>query len=144
MDVRKAAICLLLLFAACREKDPIARTIGELTDAAEKRDASAVLEHLSPTYSDANGGRREVELALRRYFFAYNSIDITVQQLKTTHSASAGQASFRVLFLGSPKSIGGMDQFLPSSASYLFDVWLVKEGGQWKIATAQWREAGSS
>jgi hypothetical protein len=143
MDVRKAAICLLLLFVSCREKDPIAHLIGEVTDAAEKRDASAVIEHLSSTYSDANGGRRDVELALKRYFFAYKSIDITVQQLETSHSASAGQASFRVLFLSAPKSIGGMDQFLPRSASYLFDVWLVKEKGDWKIATAQWREAGS-
>jgi hypothetical protein len=142
--VRKTAIFLLLLFLSCREKDPIASTIGQIADAAEERDASAVLEHLSSTYSDANGGRREVELALKRYFFAYNSIDITVHQLETSHTASTGRATFRVIFLGSPKSIGGMDQFLPSSANYLFDVWLVKEDGDWKIVTAQWREAGSS
>jgi hypothetical protein len=137
-------ICLLLVLVSCQKKDPIAQTIGEITDAAEARDAGAVLEHLSSTYSDANGGRREVELALRRYFFAYNSIDITVHQLETSHTASTGRATFRVLFLGSPKSAGGMDQFLPSSANYLFDVWLVKEGGEWKVATSQWREAGAS
>jgi len=142
--LRKTAIGLLLLLLSCREKDPIARTIGEITDAAEERDAGAVIEHLSSTYSDANGGRREVELALKRYFFAYNSIDITVHQLETSHTASTGRATFRVIFLGSPKSVGGMDQFLPSSANYVFDVWLVKESGDWKIVTAQWREAGSS
>ena len=142
--MRRALLCLLFLLVACREeKDPIARVIEEIADAAEQRDAGAVLAHLAPNYSDANGGFREVDVALRRYFFAYKSIDITIQQLETTHTTSTGHANFRVLFIGSPKSLGGMDQFLPSTASYLFDVSLVKEGGAWKIITAQWREAGA-
>ena len=37
-----------------------------------------------------------------------------------------GHAAFRVLFIGAPKSIGGMDQFLPRTATYDFEVWLEK------------------
>lgn len=142
MYVRRASlVLLLLLLAACREKDPIAATITDAAEAAESRDARAVMKHLSKNYSDANGNRGEVELALRRYFFAYSTIDLTVQRLETTHSSSSGRATFRVLFIGVPKTIGGMDQLLPRSQSYDFDVWLEKEDGDWKITTAQWREA---
>jgi hypothetical protein len=137
---RACSVLLLALFLACGEKDPVARVIADVADAAEERNAGAVLEHLSSHYSDSNGGRREIELTLRRYFFAYKTIDITVQHLETTHSSSSGRAAFRVLFIGTPKSVGGMDQFLPRTASYDFDVWLEKEDGDWKITTAQWRE----
>ncbi|HKR64317.1 MAG TPA: hypothetical protein VJZ00_11350 [Thermoanaerobaculia bacterium] len=139
--MRRALLLLLVVvLAACREKDPVAKTIAEIADAADDRDAGAVLEHLSSHYSDANGDRREVEAMLRRYFFAYRAIDVTVQRMETTHSASSGRATFRVLFIGQPKSIGGMDQFLPRTATYDFDVWLELEDGKWKATTAQWRE----
>ena len=63
-----------------------------------------------------------------------------MQKLETTHSTSSGRATFRVLFIGVPKSIGGMDQFLPRSQTYDFDVWLEQEDGDWTITTAQWRQ----
>lgn len=137
---RALVVVVLLLYVGCRETDPVAQTIHEIADAAEARDAGAVLEHLSTHYNDANGDRAAIEQTLRRYFFAYRSIDVTVTRLETSHDASSGHAAFRVLFLGAPKSVGGMDQFLPRSATYDFEVWMEEEDGELKITTAQWRE----
>lgn len=128
----------MLLLAACAQKDPVVHTIDRITEAAEDRDAAEVASLLSSRYTGQNGGRSEVERELRRYFFGYRSIDITVRELRTESSATGGSATFRVDFAGLPKQAGGFDQYLPRSATYRFAVDLVPEEGQWKISSAQW------
>jgi hypothetical protein len=142
--MRRAALALLLLSLACKKGDPIAATINDVAKAAEDRDAAAVVEQLAANYADENGGRREVEETLKRYFFGYRSIDVSIRDLQTFHTGPAAQAKFVVVFAGVPKEIGGLDQLLPSSATYRFDVWLVEEGGKWKITQAQWKPEGAS
>jgi len=133
--VRHAWLIVILLVSACRAKDPIAGAIHEVAEAAEDRDASAVAGMLSPGYE----GRAEIESTLRRYFFAYRSIHVSIRDLKTWDNGPVGQARFRVDFAGVPKEISGIDQLVPSSASYQFEVWLVREGGDWKISDAKWQ-----
>lgn len=142
--MRRAWLLPFLLVLACQQEDPIAHTVKRVADAAEDRDASAVVEMLAATYAGESGGRAEIESMLRRYFFAYRSINVSIRGLKTWENGPVGQARFRVDFAGVPKEISGIDQLLPSSASYQFDVWLVREGGDWKISGAKWQAAGSS
>ncbi|HJQ38710.1 MAG TPA: hypothetical protein VKB93_16365 [Thermoanaerobaculia bacterium] len=139
---RAAAIAFLLLLTCKKAGDPIAATIDAVAKAAEDRDAGAVAEKLAANYADDNGGRREAEEALRRYFFAYESVDLTIRDLKTYQTGPTAQARFLVAFSGTPKEVGGLDQLLPSSATYRFDVWMIEEGGTWKITNAQWRPEG--
>lgn len=137
MRVRPVLAVLLLavlLLAACAERDPIAATIGRVVEAAEDRDAAEVLESLSASYE----GRAQVEHELRRYLFGYESIDITVRELESDSTAAGGWATFRVDFTGVPKKAGGLDQFLPRSATYRFALDFVAEEGGQKIAKAQW------
>jgi len=137
--MRRAAATALLLFLACRQKDPIGAVIHDVAKAAEDRDAGAVVEQLAASYADANGGRAEAEQTLRRYFFGYRSINVSISDLQTfDNGPAAAQARFVVRFIGVPKEIGGLDQILPSSATYHFEVWLAKENGDWKITNAQW------
>lgn len=136
--MKRAVAIAFLLLLSCKEKDPIAATIHDVAKAAEDRDSRAVAEKLAAGYSDANGGRREAEDALRRYFFGYRSIGVAIRDLKTYRNGPTAQARFVVAFTGVPKTIGGLDQILPSSATYRFDVWLTQEGSDWKIANAQW------
>jgi hypothetical protein len=136
--LRALPIALLLLLT-CKQGDPIAAAVDDVAKAAEDRDAGAVVEKLAANYSDANGGRREAEDALRRYFFGYRSIDVDIRELKTYQNGPTAQARFVVAFTGVPKTIGGLDQILPSSATYRFNVWLIKEGGGWKITNAEWQ-----
>ena len=134
--MRRAAVVLLFLLLACKEKDPVVATIDEVTEAAEDRDADEVMRYLASSYA----GRSEVEETLRRYFFAYRTIDVSVQQLESNHSSDSGAATFRVDFLGVPKEIGGLDQIMPRTAVYRFDLDFIVEGGQWKISAAEWRQ----
>jgi hypothetical protein len=124
----------VLLLASCTEKDPIARTIGRAVEAAEDRDAAEVVQSLSASYA----GRAEVEHELRRYLFGYEHIDITVRELESQTTPDGGWATFRVDFTGTPRKAGGLDQFLPRSATYRFALDFVNESGEWKIAKAQW------
>lgn len=137
--MRRAAAIAILLLLTCKKGDPIANVIHDLENAAEDRDAGAIAEKLAANYADDNGGRREAEDALRRYFFAYKSVDVSIRDLKTYQNGPTAQARFLVAFSGTAKEIGGLDQILPSSATYRFDVWMAEEGGTWKITNAQWR-----
>jgi hypothetical protein len=136
--MRRAWVFAFLLFMTCHKSDPIGGTIRDVAKAAEDRDAGAVVERLAAGYADENGGRREAEDMLRRYFFGYRSINVSIRDLQTWQNGPTAQARFRVDFAGVPKEIGGIDQLLPSSAAYRFEVWLVQEKGEWKISAAQW------
>ena len=139
---RAAAIAFLLLLTCKKDGDPIAATIDALAKAAEDRDAGAIAEKLAANYADDNGGRREAEELLRRLFFVYKSVDISIRDLKTYQNGPTAEAKFVVAFSGTAKEAGGLDQILPSSATYRFDVWMVEEGGAWKITNAQWQPEG--
>ncbi|HEY0371245.1 MAG TPA: hypothetical protein VGD79_04555 [Thermoanaerobaculia bacterium] len=132
--MRFQAVLAVLLLVACAEKDPVVRTIDRAVEAAEDRDAADVMQSLAASYP----GRADLELELRRYFFGYEHIDITVRELKSQSTAEGGVATFAVDFTGTPKKAGGLDQFLPRSATYRFALDFVVESGEWKIAKAQW------
>jgi len=142
--MRYAVSIAFLLLLTCKQADPIATTVNNVAKAAEAKDAAAVVEQLAANYADENGGRREAEETLRRYFFGYRSIKMSIRDLQTFHTGPTAEAKFVVVFAGVPKEIGGLDQLLPSSATYRFDVWLVEEGGKWKITQAQWKPEGAS
>lgn len=137
--MRRACLVPFLLLLACHKEDPIAGAIQQVASAAEDRDAGAVVELLASSYADEGGGRAEVGNTLRRYFFAYRSLNVSIKDLQTWENGPVGQARFRADFTGVPKEIGGIDQLLPASASYQFEVWLVREGGDWKISAAKWQ-----
>jgi hypothetical protein len=138
--MRRTVLIGLLLFAACSSEDPVKKTIADVTDAAEDRDLDAVMKYLSADFTSNGGGRAEAEAALKQYFFGYRTIDITVTDLETEHSGSSGAATFRVNFIGVPKTIGGLDQILPRSAVYRFDTQLAQRDGAWRITSAEWEK----
>ena len=138
--MRRWPVLFVVLLFACAEEDPIARLVKDVADAAEERDAGEVMQHVAASYDN----RAEVENTLRRYFFGYKTFDVTVRDLESTVSGSEAFATFNVDFIGIPKTIGGMDQLLPRSATYRFDITLVQEGGAWKISSARWERRGPS
>jgi len=113
-------------------------TLDSVVDAADARDAGDVMEHLSAEYNDEGGGRAQVEQNLRRYFFAYQNVNVTLRNVDIQRSGHSATATFIADFQGNPKQIGGFDQLLPSAAQYRFTVWLADEGGTWRIVSAHW------
>jgi hypothetical protein len=138
--MRRWPLLFVFLLFACKEQDPIAQLVGNVADAAEERDAGAVMQHVATSYEN----RAEIENTLRRYFFAYKTFEVTVRNLESTVSGSEAFATFDVDMIGVPREVGGMDQFLPRAATYRFDVTLAEEGGGWRITSARWTPRGSS
>jgi len=142
--IRKAfalQVCALLLLASgCREKaDPVRATLERIRKAAEARDAAGVVDNLTSDFrDDAGGGAGEVSEALRRYFAAYEILNLQMRDLTIERAAEAARARFRVEFSGQPRKIGGLDALLPSASAYKFDLRLVPDGKRWKVAWAAW------
>ena len=138
-------VCVLLLLAAgCHENsDPVRATLERIRKAAEARDAAGVLENLASDFRDDTGaGAAEVSEVLRRYFAAYEILNLQMRDLAIERAEQAARARFRLDFSGQPRKIGGLDGLLPSASAYNFDVRLVPDGKRWKISWAAWQPVG--
>ncbi len=137
---------LLALALACREKpDPVREVLDRMVHAAEARDAPGVVENLAADFRDAAGGdTTEASVTLRRYFAAYETVNLRIEDLTVERAPEAARARFSIAFSGRPRKFGGLDRFLPSASTYAFDVRLVPEANRWKVAWASWQEEGRS
>jgi hypothetical protein len=112
--------------------------------AAEARDAPGVVENLATDFRGAAGGdTAEASATLRRYFAAYETVNLRIEALTIEHGPEAARARFRVVFSGRPRKLGGLDRFLPSDSTYAFDMRLVPEANRWRVAWASWEEEGN-
>ena len=139
-----AAAVLAGLSLACRKEagDPVRETLDRIAKAANKRDAAAVAANLAESYRDAEGqAPADVLGLLRRYFAAYEILDVKISSLEIERAPEAARARFRAQLSGQPAKLGGLDRFLPTSSRYDFDVRLVPDGGRWKVAWASWQPA---
>lgn len=136
---------VLALSLACREKaDPVREVLDRMVQAAQARDAPGVVENLAADFRDAAGSdAAEASATLRRYFAAYETVSLRIEDLTIERAPEAARARFRVVFTGRPRKLGGLDRFLPSASTYAFDMRLVPEGGRWKAAWASWEEEGN-
>jgi hypothetical protein len=136
-------LILLFLFLACRrESDPVRATLDRVVKAAQARDVRALVENLTADYRDAEGQTpADVAATLRRYFAAYEILDVRLSDVEIDRAPEAARVTFRAEFSGQPRKLGGLDRFLPSASTYRFEVRLVPEGNRWRIAWATWEVA---
>jgi len=124
--------------------DPVRGCLDGVAHAARDRDAAAVFDRVAADFQSGEGASRaEAQDLVRRYLAAYESLDVTLSDVQVERSDNAARARFRATLSGQPRRIGGLDALFPRSSTYDFDVRLAPEDGKWKIAWAQWREAGS-
>lgn len=136
------AIALLSPAACRREGDPVRSAVDDLARAASRRDAAAVLDLLAPDFTGADGTRRaDVESMLRRYFAAYEKLDVTLSDVSIERSEGAALARFRAEIFGRARKIGGLDGLLPATSSWRFEARLAPEKDGWKVTWASWSEA---
>jgi hypothetical protein len=142
------AIAVLALLAAsvtgCGEKsDPARQTLDRLVAAAKERDAGDFLASLAPDFQAADGsGRADAEAMIRRYFAAYERLDVRISDVSIERASGAARVRFRADLSGKARSIGGLDGILPSTSAYKFDLRLTPgEGGRWLVSWASWENA---
>ena len=135
-----AAAASLLLGACGRgTTDPARALVDDLAAAAEDRDAARVLARLSDGMQ-GQGSLTKADLAasLRRYFAAYESIDLEVFDVATEGGDGVTHIRTRVGFSGKAQKAFGLDGLLPPSAVYAFDLDARDEGGTWRVTRATW------
>ena len=121
--------------------DPVRALVDEVAEAAEDRDADRVLARISEGFR-GQGSLGKVDLAgsLRRYFAAYETIDLEVFDVEVQAGEGATQVRTRVGFTGQANRAFGLGGLLPPSAVYRFDVEAKDEGGVWRVTAAQWEQ----
>lgn len=131
----------VLLVAACTRapRDPVLECLNGAAKAAEARDADGVLARLSSGYRDAEGGKAEAALSLRRYFEAYESLSISLADVTVRRGDSSARARFTVRISGRPRAVAGLEGLLPRASRWRFDVRLKAERDGWKISEAGWK-----
>ena len=138
----RGAIPLMLAAGlACSGKpaDPIEALQAELVAAAEDRDADRFGEGLSAGFSGPRGLTRAEALAdLRRYFAAYESVDLEVYGIEVDRHDARADVRCVVEFAGRARQIGGLKGLLPPAAVYRFELGVADEGGVWRVQHASW------
>jgi hypothetical protein len=135
----------LAVTSGCGESgDPVRGALDRMAEAAEDRDAGKVLEHLAAEFQAADGsGRADAELTLRRYFAAYARLDVEITEVEIERAPNAARARFVAALSGKPRTVGGLEGWLPRSSRYRFDLRLAPEGegGRWVVTWAAWEDA---
>ena len=134
----------LLLLLSCRPSgDPVRESLDAMTAAARARDASAFFERVAADFQGSDGmSRAETEATVRRYFAAYEILDVSLSDVTIERSEGAALARFTARLSGQPRKIGGLDALLPSASAFRFEVRFVPDGKRWKAAWATWSPAG--
>jgi hypothetical protein len=127
------------LSCAREAPDPARALVEDVADAAEGRDAAGVLSRVSEAFRGPDGlDRAGAAASLRRYFAAYESIDLEVFDVLSEPADEALRVRTRIGFRGRANRAFGLDGLLPPSAVYRFDLVIRDEGGVWRVRGAEW------
>jgi hypothetical protein len=137
-----AGLIVALVVAGCgAKKDPLEVLLADLEEAAEDRDASRIEGRLAEDFSGSGRTTRaDVGALLRRYFAAYETVNLEVYDVTIERQEASARLTFRVDFNGRPLQLGGLAGFLPPAAMYRLDLGLRREGDDWRVASASWEE----
>jgi hypothetical protein len=125
------ALIATLLLAACGTKssdeEKVRALIDEVETAAESRDASDVLEHVTEDYSDSSGlDKRELTNFLRGYFLSHPKLELIVN-IESLEFPVDGLAQAVVTVANVELGDPGMERL---------KVEFRREGGEWRVARA--------
>jgi hypothetical protein len=135
-------LAALALLAGCGDdtspEQQVRSVIESMELAAEERDVSGLMEHISDNYRDAQGqDRTEASRYARGYFIANQSVHL-LTRIESLEFPQPDEARVKLQVgmagRGGETGAGGLTADL-----YNFDVVLVRDGGDWKVSYADWR-----
>lgn len=145
--LRRALILLPLLAmtAACgAPRDPVRALLDELVEAAEDRDADAIVELFTDDISAGGQDKAGAERLVRQSLAAYRSLDVTLSGIESVRKAGSARVTLRAHLSGVPRDFGGLGDLVPRSATYDFSLTLREEPAGWRISQVEWSEPSSS
>ncbi len=136
------AVALLLfaaVLAACGRSDPereLRATIDAMTEAVEKRDATAVLDAVAEDFTRESGafGKQDARRMLVGAFLRNERIQATVLVTDVRIEGDRAFAKLRVV------ATGGAGLLPERGQSWDVDSAWRRERGRWKVFNAEWRE----
>jgi hypothetical protein len=140
---RVLLLMALAMLTACGNPDSpeqqVRQIIGKMETAAESRDVSELVQHLSAEYRDSRGmSPDEAARYARGYFIANQSIHL-LTRVEQVEFPLPDEARARVLvgMVGrDDDSAGNWDL---AADLYEFNLALRQEDGEWKVSFAEWR-----
>ena len=144
-----SAICAFFFVIACSnesESDSAEQQIRQFISNAEhqleQREISGLKELISENDRDYHNLDQKgiLRLALG-YFLGHQNIHLFTH-IKEIHITKPEQAHVKLFAATTGQPVSSMDSFINIRAQlYLFELSLVKEGGDWQVNQARWRRA---
>ena len=109
-------------------------------EAAERKDRGALVDMISPTYSDARGNsRNDIENLFRYYFLRAKKVGflVSVDDIEIFDD-SAAQVMLTVAMGATTDSMLGFN-----ADAYEFELELEHIGGEWLLVSGRWNDVGS-
>lgn len=109
-------------------------------EAAERKDRDALVQMISPAYSDARGNSRaDIENLLRYYFLRANRVGLLVRVDDIeVFEDTAAQVSLTVAMGATTDSAPGFN-----ADAYEFDLELEKAADEWLLVSGRWNDVGN-
>ncbi len=138
-------VAATVLFAGCsREESPEARVravIAAGEAAAEARDLSGLLEHVSPAYRDAGGGGPdELKQTLRGYFVMHQSVHL-LTRIESVEFPYRDYARVRLKVGTLGHGASGATSLDLAADVHDVVLELQLEDDEWKVVRAAWQSA---
>ena len=145
VDRRWFVPLVLTLAAACGRapspEDEIREVVAGAEAAAEARDAMALRRLVADDYRDARGnGAEDIRRTVHGYLLAHQSVHLLVKIEEITFPATR-LARLRATVAMVGKEAEGALAWDLAADVYEFDITLAQEGGDWRVARADWRPA---
>lgn len=144
-NVRALAAALLCLgLQACGEPPPppeqaIREWVADGQRLAEDKDRNALIDMISPSYTDARGNeRQDIENMLRLYFLRQNNIQLLtrINDIRI-FGDTAAELDLTVGMAGTNDGALGF-----SADAYNFELELILDDDEWLLTTARWGKVG--
>jgi len=147
MPAAGVLLALALELACSRDarspEDRIRAVLASLEAGAEAKDAGAMKQHVSETYSDAQGNdKRAIAQLVAFHLLRNQSVYLLTRVVSVAIEApKEGSAEVLVAMAGTP--IAGPEALIGLRADlYRFDLRLAEEpDGEWRVRSAEWRPA---
>jgi hypothetical protein len=139
------AFGLLFALSCARETTPEQRVravLAALEEGAQQRDAGAIKEHVSESYSDVHGNDKRQVAQLVAFHLLRNQSVYLLTRVRGVEIPAPGQARAEVLVAMAGTPIESPEALLGLRADlYRFDLAFAEEDGDWRVRSAEWRPA---
>ena len=139
------AVCSLACSRdATSPEDRVRALLVALEESAQKRDAGEMKQHVSESYSDAQGNDKRAIAQLVAFHLVRNQSVHLLTRVRSVEIAAPGQARAEVLVAMAGTEIDGPEALLALRADlYRFDLGFAEEDGAWRVRSADWGPASA-